>query len=197
MDAHQLVAGDELRSDDGRWACVDSLSSGDPAPVYNLRVADYHTYFVGSRYWGFSVWAHNQGNCPGVGGEGEGGAPNAAPDLGSFSNAPLRGGHSIESITVAEGKLGTGGASLGQTTIQPIRSGKMTIQLAPGQSASEQSVSIYHEVLEAAALDAKNPPMMLLDLSESEFDMLAYMAQEQFGTATVENLNKLLQAVGF
>jgi hypothetical protein len=124
-------------------------------------------------------------------------APNSAPDLGSFSNAPLVGGYSIESITVVEGKLGTGGASLGQTTIHPIRSGKMTIQLAPGQSAVEQSVSIYHEVLEAAALDAKNPPMMLLDLSEAEFDMLAYMAYEQFGTATVENLNRLLHAVGF
>ena len=29
--------------------------------VYNLRIADYHTYFVGSRDWGFSVWAHNAG----------------------------------------------------------------------------------------------------------------------------------------
>ena len=29
------------------------------ATVYNLRVADYHTYFVGSREWGFSVWAHH------------------------------------------------------------------------------------------------------------------------------------------
>jgi hypothetical protein len=27
--------------------------------VHNLRVADYHTYFVGSPEWGFSVWAHN------------------------------------------------------------------------------------------------------------------------------------------
>ncbi len=27
--------------------------------VYNLSVADYHTYFVGSPDWGFSVWAHN------------------------------------------------------------------------------------------------------------------------------------------
>jgi filamentous hemagglutinin len=29
------------------------------ATVYNLRVAEYHTYFVGSLEWGFSVWAHN------------------------------------------------------------------------------------------------------------------------------------------
>ena len=30
--------------------------------VYNLRVADWHTYFVGCDEWGFSVWAHNA-NC--------------------------------------------------------------------------------------------------------------------------------------
>lgn len=29
------------------------------ATVYNLRVADYHTYFVGCNEWGWSVWAHN------------------------------------------------------------------------------------------------------------------------------------------
>jgi len=28
-------------------------------PVYNLRIADWHTYFVGSEEWGFSAWAHN------------------------------------------------------------------------------------------------------------------------------------------
>jgi hypothetical protein len=27
--------------------------------VYNLRVADFHTYFVGSSLWGFDVWVHN------------------------------------------------------------------------------------------------------------------------------------------
>lgn len=37
---------------------------------------------------------------------------------------------------------------------------------------------------------------MVLDLSEEEYDLLAYMAQEQFGTAAVENLNKLLEALG-
>jgi hypothetical protein len=111
--------------------------------------------------------------------------------------ATLGSGFSIESISVAEGKLGSRGTSLGQTTIEPIRSGKMTIPLAPGQTPYEQSVSIYHEVLEAVSLDAKKPPAMLLDLSEQDYDLLAYMAQEQFGTATVENLQKLLVALGF
>jgi len=39
---------------------VESVTEGEGlAPVYNLRVAEHHTYFVGSRDWGFSVWAHN------------------------------------------------------------------------------------------------------------------------------------------
>jgi hypothetical protein len=33
--------------------------SGEVTTVYNVRIAEYHTYFVGSRDWAFSVWAHN------------------------------------------------------------------------------------------------------------------------------------------
>ena len=29
------------------------------ATVYNLRVLEDHTYFVGAEDWGFSVWVHN------------------------------------------------------------------------------------------------------------------------------------------
>ena len=58
--AKELQGGDELRCHDGRWMAVESITpGGDPAAVYNLRVAEHHTYFVGSRAWGFSVWAHN------------------------------------------------------------------------------------------------------------------------------------------
>jgi hypothetical protein len=59
--AKDLRIGDLLRSHDGRWIPVaDLCDSGEDVAVYNLRVADYHTYFVGSLEWGFSVWAHNQ-----------------------------------------------------------------------------------------------------------------------------------------
>jgi hypothetical protein len=27
--------------------------------VYNVRIAEWHTYFVGCDEWGFSIWAHN------------------------------------------------------------------------------------------------------------------------------------------
>jgi hypothetical protein len=35
------------------------FDSGVEEDVYNFRVAEYHTYFVGRPEWGFSVWAHN------------------------------------------------------------------------------------------------------------------------------------------
>ncbi len=31
--------------------------------VYNLRVADHHTYFVGGSDWGWDVWVHNSYNA--------------------------------------------------------------------------------------------------------------------------------------
>lgn len=52
--------GDLLVSHDGQVAPVeDILDTGTYETVYNFRVADHHTYFVGGEDWGFSVWAHN------------------------------------------------------------------------------------------------------------------------------------------
>jgi hypothetical protein len=56
----ELKPGDKLCSHDGRLVTVELVSNTyEVTTVYNLRVADYHTYFVGSNDWGFSVWAHN------------------------------------------------------------------------------------------------------------------------------------------
>jgi hypothetical protein len=58
--AQELESGDLLRSHDGRWVAVESVAEGDrESAVYNLRISEHHTYFVGAREWGFSVWAHN------------------------------------------------------------------------------------------------------------------------------------------
>jgi len=60
LPAGELRIGDVLVSHDGKWVVVEDLcDTGEWETVYNLRVADYHTYFVGSSEWGFSVWAHN------------------------------------------------------------------------------------------------------------------------------------------
>jgi hypothetical protein len=33
--------------------------AGEITTVYNVRVEEYHTYFVGGEDWSFSVWSHN------------------------------------------------------------------------------------------------------------------------------------------
>ena len=56
----ELQIGDLLSSHDGQWVPVEGVgNSGEVTTVYNLRISDYHTYFVSGASWAFSVWAHN------------------------------------------------------------------------------------------------------------------------------------------
>ncbi len=58
--AKELEVGNQLSSHDGRWITLEGIVDlRQVATVYNLRVSDYHTYFVGCKEWGFSAWAHN------------------------------------------------------------------------------------------------------------------------------------------
>ena len=58
--ARLIGTGDWLRSHDGEWVTVEGVRETDEVVVvYNVQVAEYHTYFVGGLEWGFSVWAHN------------------------------------------------------------------------------------------------------------------------------------------
>jgi hypothetical protein len=64
--ARELQPGDELRSHDGRWLPIEGVrNTGREEVVYNCRVAEYHTYFVGDQEWGFSIWSHNSACVPG------------------------------------------------------------------------------------------------------------------------------------
>ncbi len=58
--AGQLEAGDLLVGHNGGLTPVDSVRMTERhESVYNLRVAEDHTYFVGDADWGFSLWVHN------------------------------------------------------------------------------------------------------------------------------------------
>jgi hypothetical protein len=49
---NELQPGDAVRLVDG-WGLVEAVAdTGRLEFVYNCRVADYHTYFVGSEEWG-------------------------------------------------------------------------------------------------------------------------------------------------
>ena len=56
----ELTEGDRLVCEDGSIVVVEEVvDTGEVEVVYNLRVADWHTYFVGGEDWGFAVWRHN------------------------------------------------------------------------------------------------------------------------------------------
>ena len=58
--AGELKAGDNLLSAEKSKLPVENVSeTGDTETVYNFRVADWHTYFVGNEDWDFEVWVHN------------------------------------------------------------------------------------------------------------------------------------------
>jgi hypothetical protein len=54
IKAFELQVSDLLAGHDGQWVAVEDLcDTGEVETVYNLRVQDFHTYFVGSEEWGF------------------------------------------------------------------------------------------------------------------------------------------------
>jgi Pretoxin HINT domain len=56
-----LQVGDLLVAHDRQIHAVERVETTEQEkPVYNLRVSNHHTYFVGSAEWGFSVWVHNR-----------------------------------------------------------------------------------------------------------------------------------------
>ena len=66
--------------------------TGREEVVYNGRVAEYHTYFVGDEGWGFSVWAHN--SC---------GPTGAAEQTSGLSVVP-RSGMTSRTVTAPNGR---------------------------------------------------------------------------------------------
>ncbi|MBX9660846.1 MAG: HINT domain-containing protein [Nitrospiraceae bacterium] len=55
-----LQAGDRIIGRDGTSvAAEEAHDTGEVETVYNFRVAEHHTYFVGDATWGCDLWAHN------------------------------------------------------------------------------------------------------------------------------------------
>jgi serpin B len=63
LPAGELLPRDLLSTSIGDWVEVNAVQrTGAAEPLFNLQVADYHTYFVGREEWGFAVWVHNSCN---------------------------------------------------------------------------------------------------------------------------------------
>jgi hypothetical protein len=66
-----------------------------------------------------------------------------------------------------------------------------------GLSQRELSLSLYHEILEAASVASLHPPASVMEFNEGDFERTAHLAQDAWGDATPESLNRLLQSYGF
>ncbi|VTU02537.1 rhs repeat-associated core domain-containing protein : : PT-HINT: Toxin_43 [Gemmataceae bacterium] len=64
---YEIQVGSRLLCENGESVVVDEVVDTSAwEVVYNLRIADYHTYFVGEADWPIVVWSHNRNGCPGA-----------------------------------------------------------------------------------------------------------------------------------
>ena len=95
-----------------------------------------------------------------------------------------------EPMTDAIGRL-----ALARTTIVGS-----TLDIELGSSnpdPTEISISLYHEVLEAAAVASLNPPASVCEMNERDFELAAQDCQRRFGMASPATLNQMLEEFGF
>ncbi len=117
-------------------------------------------------------------------------------DPGSFQNVSLYAGFKIVRLKLSEIPLLD---ALGREAIANTRiTGRnLEIVIRPGLSDDEFSVTLYHEILEALTVASIDPPVSLREFNEGSFERAAYSAHAQFGPASIENLNRMLQSHGF
>lgn len=60
-----MTLNDSLVDSQGFPVAIEAIRPTDRLiTVYNLRVADFHTYFVGGKLWKFDAWVHNASYAP-------------------------------------------------------------------------------------------------------------------------------------
>ena len=112
-------------------------------------------------------------------------------DFHAFSNLRLPGGYLL--LDIAETGPGmidpAGRPAVAKTTIV---GNNLRIVLAQGMDAYEQSISIYHEILEGLTVAMNRPPSAVEDFLESDFEAAAVAAHARFGFAMPENVLNFL-----
>lgn len=117
-------------------------------------------------------------------------------DFGQFQNLHLRGGFTLVEVRLTARPLVD--PLRRQATAQTvIRGTRLYILLRAGLDERELSVSLYHEVLEAATLAAGYPPDTVIEFNEGAFEKAAQAAYARLGLASPQTLNQMLVEFGF
>ena len=117
-------------------------------------------------------------------------------DIDSFLNQRLGGVFFIAEIQLTQEPLED---ALGREAVAQTRilGREFRVVIRSGLPDEELSITLYHEILEAATVASSHPPESVLDLNEAGFEAAARRAHQAWGQASVENLNCMLQFYGF
>ena len=117
-------------------------------------------------------------------------------DLAAMQNLPLRGGFLIvETRLTSQFLLDPLGRPATAQTV--IRGSRFHISLRNDLTEDELSISLYHEILEAATVAADSPPEPVLDFNEGDFERVARSCHARLGVATPGHINQMLAEFGF
>lgn len=117
-------------------------------------------------------------------------------DLAPFQNLRLRGGFTLVEVNLTTEAL-LDPLERPATAQTIIRGKRFHILLRAGFDDHHQSVSLYHEVLEAATVAEEDPPDCVLEYNEGAFERAAQAAHARLGPASPRTLNQLLVEFGF
>jgi hypothetical protein len=117
-------------------------------------------------------------------------------ELKQFKNFRLHGGFAIKDIELTDNPIvdAIEREAVAQTSAI-VRDFRLLIR--SGLSEDELSITLYHEILEAASVAIENPPASIIDFNEADFEQAAQDAHKRWGNASPANLNLLLQFYGF
>jgi hypothetical protein len=117
-------------------------------------------------------------------------------DISSFKNLRLPGGFVLVEIGFTPEPLVD---ALGRDAIAQTRivGREFRLLICSDLPEKEISISLYHEVLEAASVASASPPASVMDFNEGDFERAARAAHERWGSASAQNLSRLLQFYEF
>jgi hypothetical protein len=117
-------------------------------------------------------------------------------NIDSFLNQRLAGVFSVAAIELTHEPLVD---ALGREAVAQARilGRELRLVIRFGLPDRELSITLYHEILEAATVASSHPPGSVVDLNEAGFEAAARQAHQTWGEASVENLNRMLQFHGF
>jgi len=120
----------------------------------------------------------------------------AVIDINQFKNLRLHGGFLIKDIELTDAPIvdAIGREAVAQTR---VIAREFRLFIRAGLSEEELSITLYHEILEAASVAVANPPDRVIEFNEADFERAAREAHERWGDASPANLNLLLQFHGF